>query len=90
MLREAREAAGKSQGELARALGVSVTYVSDVERNTRAPFTPVRAWMAADFLGANAHDMADASVAYQTNSSAWAVAQVACGFAMAVGMGLRP
>ena len=37
-------------GEVARHLGVSVTYVSDVERGVRTPFTPERIMQFARFL----------------------------------------
>jgi transcriptional regulator with XRE-family HTH domain len=38
-LREARQGADMTMGELVRVLGVSVTYISDVERGNRAPLT---------------------------------------------------
>jgi len=53
LLRKAREDAGKSMGALARHLCVSVTFVSDVERNTRAPFTRDKIDEAAAFLSAD-------------------------------------
>jgi transcriptional regulator with XRE-family HTH domain len=50
LITKARSAAGKTMGELARALGVSVPYVSDVENSNRAPFTKERILTAAAFL----------------------------------------
>lgn len=50
LLRSFREAAGVSMGALARHLGVSVTYISDVERGTRAPLTSERISNAAELL----------------------------------------
>jgi len=51
MLKEERGRAGRSMGEVARCLGVSVTYISDVERGVRTPFTPERIMQFASFLG---------------------------------------
>ena len=51
LLRRQRTAAGKTMGDLARHLGVSVTYVSDVERGYRAPLTRANIIKTADFLG---------------------------------------
>jgi len=50
-------------GELARHLGVSVTYVSDVERGTRAPLTSDRIAHAAAFLGVDASELLQAAAA---------------------------
>ncbi len=50
LLRSLREAAGVSMGALARYLEVSVTYISDVERGTRAPLTSERIKKAAEVL----------------------------------------
>jgi len=50
LLRSLREAAGISMGALARHLEVSVTYLSDVERGTRAPLTSERIEKAANLL----------------------------------------
>ncbi len=54
LLRAEREKAGKSMGELARYLGVSVPYLSDVERGNRSPLTQERLLKAAAFLGCDA------------------------------------
>jgi transcriptional regulator with XRE-family HTH domain len=48
-------------GEVARHLGVSVTYVSDVERCIRAPFTSDRLREAATFVGANLERLLEAA-----------------------------
>ena len=50
LLRRVREAAGVSMGALARYLEVSVTYLSDVERGTRAPLTSDRIEKTAGLL----------------------------------------
>lgn len=50
LLRRLREDAGKSMGQLARHLEVSVTFISDVERGTRAPLTKSKILNAAQFL----------------------------------------
>jgi transcriptional regulator with XRE-family HTH domain len=51
LLRQLRVAAGKSVGALARHLGVSVVYVSDVERGRRGPFVMDKLYQTATFLG---------------------------------------
>ena len=53
-LRRRRTAAGKTMGDLARHLGVSITYISDVERGYRAPLTRINIIKAAEFLGIDA------------------------------------
>lgn len=50
LLRDCREAAEKSMGALARHLGVSVPYLSDVERGNRPPLVDERIANAAAFL----------------------------------------
>lgn len=50
VLRQVREEAKVSMGALARHLGVSVAYLSDVERGNRAPLTNERIFSAAEFL----------------------------------------
>lgn len=64
ILRSARERSGKSQADLARFLGVSVQYVSDVERSVRTPFTREKCLAAAHFLDASA-------VAFITGAAYW-------------------
>ena len=49
-LRRQRRKAGKTLGDLARLLGVSVVYVSDVERGNRRPLSNERILRVADFL----------------------------------------
>jgi transcriptional regulator with XRE-family HTH domain len=50
LLRKLRIEAGRSIGEVARHLGVSTVYVSDVERGVRAPLTSERIRQVAQFL----------------------------------------
>lgn len=50
LLRTLRVESGKSMGDLARYLGISVPYLSDVERGNRAPLTSERTIAAARFL----------------------------------------
>lgn len=50
-LRKRRNAAGKTLGDIARFLGVSIPYVSDVERGARAPWDEKRIRAVAAFLG---------------------------------------
>jgi len=54
LLRLARQQAGKSMGDLAKHLGVSVVFISDVERGNRAPLTTERILQAAQLLGTDA------------------------------------
>ena len=56
MLRDARRKADKTLGQVARVLGVSVVYLSDVERGNRKPMTEDRIIKTAEFL-----EIADAS-----------------------------
>lgn len=56
LLRALRIAAAVSLGELSRHLEISVTYLSDVERGTRAPLSPARIGKTANFLGLTAAD----------------------------------
>ena len=53
LLREYRKRADKTLGQVARKLGVSVVYVSDVERGNRAPFLTPRIVTMARFLQAS-------------------------------------
>lgn len=52
-LRRARHDAEKTLGDVARLLGVSVVYVSDVERGNRRPFSNERILKIASFLDAD-------------------------------------
>jgi transcriptional regulator with XRE-family HTH domain len=49
-LRKRRKDAGKTLGDVAEVLGVSVVYVSDVERSNRRPFDSERIIKLAKFL----------------------------------------
>ena len=50
LLRKLRRKADKNLGDVARLLGVSVVYVSDVERGNRKPFANDRLIRIAQFL----------------------------------------
>ena len=62
VLRAARIKAGLSQTSLAKILGVSTTYVCDVERGNRAPFTYSRNADLSVRIGANFIDLEIAAV----------------------------
>jgi len=51
VLRQEREQADKTMGDLARFLGVSVAYISDVERSKQSPFSPDTCKKVEEFLG---------------------------------------
>ena len=51
LFRETRERAGKSMGDIARHLKVTVPFVSDVERGRRGPFTTEKVIAASNLLG---------------------------------------
>lgn len=57
LLRKLRSAAGVSMGQLARHLGVSVPYVSDVERGHRPPFMNEKIIKTAALVGADANQL---------------------------------
>jgi transcriptional regulator with XRE-family HTH domain len=61
VLRRLRRESGKTLGEVARLLGVSAVYVSDVERGNRKPFTRGRILEIADFLGKDPKELLKAS-----------------------------
>lgn len=63
-LRAARKAAGKSQGDLAKALGVSVAYVSETERDRRGAMTVERI-EALRALGLDVEAMLRAAIEYR-------------------------
>ncbi|MCA9538730.1 MAG: helix-turn-helix transcriptional regulator [Myxococcales bacterium] len=52
-LRALRTERGATMGALARHLGVSVPYISDVERSLRAPLTTDKIRAAAEYLGSD-------------------------------------
>ena len=60
-LRYYRKQAGKSMGDVARHLGVSRPYVSEVERGSRGPFTQERIRSVSRLLGISAHILLDAA-----------------------------
>ena len=54
VLREVRINAGKTQGDIASLLGISVPYVSDIEHGKRNPLSRERIEQVAAFLGCDA------------------------------------
>jgi len=54
IFRAERTRSGKTMGAVARHLEVSVTYLSDVERDARPPLSPERIRRAAEFIGSDA------------------------------------
>ena len=61
VLRRERRAAQKTLGEVSRLLGVSVVYLSDIERGNRRPLQTDRILKIAEFLGADAGRLVDAA-----------------------------
>jgi transcriptional regulator with XRE-family HTH domain len=51
LFRQERKRSGKRLGDVAGALGVAVTYLSDVERGTRPPLNADRIKVATAFMG---------------------------------------
>jgi transcriptional regulator with XRE-family HTH domain len=51
LLRKQRHKANKTLGDIARLLGLSVVFLSDVERGNRKPLSNERLVKIADFLG---------------------------------------
>lgn len=68
-LRGLREEQGKSLTSLARHLGVSVTYASDVERGTRPPLAEARIDKASAFLEVDAFHLRAAKAAHDGSVS---------------------
>ena len=56
-IREARSEKGISLTELAKQLGVTKVYVSDVERGRRAPFNLMRIRQVSEILGCDPFDL---------------------------------
>jgi transcriptional regulator with XRE-family HTH domain len=54
LLRKLRRDAGKTLGDVARVLDVSIVYLSDVERGNRKPFTRERILKISKFLDQDA------------------------------------
>ena len=61
LLRQMRRDAGKTLGDVARLLDISVVYVSDVERGQRNPFSRERVKELAKFLGGAEDDLLKAA-----------------------------
>jgi transcriptional regulator with XRE-family HTH domain len=56
-VRSVREEKGLSLTSLAKNLGVTKVYVSDVERGRRAPFNLTRIMQVSEFLGCDPFDL---------------------------------
>jgi transcriptional regulator with XRE-family HTH domain len=54
--------AGKSLGDLARHLGVSIVYLSDVERSRRSPLSNTKILTVAGFLDADPSELLTAAI----------------------------
>jgi transcriptional regulator with XRE-family HTH domain len=68
LFRAARKRSGKTLGELARYLEVSLSYLSDVERSTRPPLSNERIRQAAMFFpctDAEQSELLEAAADYQ-------------------------
>jgi transcriptional regulator with XRE-family HTH domain len=63
MLRQLRQESEKTLGALARHLAVSVTYLSDVERDQRPPLSRERIQQTAQFLGIDAAPLLESAAA---------------------------
>lgn len=57
LLRRKRQEAGKTMGDLAKFLDVSVPYISDVERGNRKAFPEDRIMAIAGFLSTAPYDL---------------------------------
>ena len=53
ILREARTIAGRSLDQVAKHLGITIAYLSDIERNRRAPLSQDKIHAVAEFLNAD-------------------------------------
>jgi transcriptional regulator with XRE-family HTH domain len=62
LLRSEREKAGKSLGALARHLGLTPPYLSDVELGRRSPLTAPHTIKAAEFLEVDAQPLLMAAI----------------------------
>ena len=62
VLRRSRMKAGKSLGLLARHLGVSIVYVSDVERSRRSPLSNLKILVVSEFLGIDPSELLTAAI----------------------------
>jgi len=61
LLRKLRRKSDKTLGDVARMLGVSVVYLSDVERGNRKPFNNDRIVKIAEYLAEDAADLIEAA-----------------------------
>lgn len=61
LLRRLRRKADKTLGDVSRELGVSIPYLSDVERGNRKPFTTERLVQLARFFNEDAAVLIDAA-----------------------------
>ena len=61
LLRKLRRQAHKTLGDVSRELGVSIPYLSDVERGNRKPFTTERLLKLAKFLTIDASQLIEAA-----------------------------
>jgi transcriptional regulator with XRE-family HTH domain len=61
LLRKLRRKSDKTLGDVARMLGVSVVYLSDVERGNRKPFNNDRIVKIGEYLGEDAADLIEAA-----------------------------
>jgi transcriptional regulator with XRE-family HTH domain len=61
LLRQLRRKADKTLGDVSRELGVSVPYLSDIERGNRKPFTTERLVQLAAFLHTDAAPLIEAA-----------------------------
>jgi transcriptional regulator with XRE-family HTH domain len=61
LLRKKRREAGKTLGDIARLLGISVVYLSDVERGNRKPLSNDRILKIAEFLEQDASTLIEAA-----------------------------
>ena len=61
VLRKQRRQAGKTLGNLAEVLGISVVYLSDVERGNRKPLSNERILKIAEFLKTDASPLIEAA-----------------------------
>ena len=59
LLRQCREDAGKTLKDVAARLGLSVVYLSDIERSRRNPPTAEAIKKIADFIGCPARQLLD-------------------------------
>lgn len=61
LLRKLRRQADKTLGDVSRELGVSIPYLSDIERGNRKPFTTERLLRLAKFLKTDASLLIEAA-----------------------------